>query len=64
MRRGPDRCDVFGFETSADCPGAGPYGSGNDHRQLARTEWKSRGPGERPALMASLDEVEIAVQVA
>jgi len=62
MRRGPDRCDVLGSEISANCPGAGLYGSGNYHLQLARMVWKSRGADERPALMASLDEVEIAAQ--
>ena len=53
---------VLGFDVASRYPGAGFFGSGGYHHQLAGNVWNSRGAGRRPEGMAGLDALEVVVR--
>jgi catechol 2,3-dioxygenase len=55
-------CDVLGFASTVDYPGARFYGSGGYHHQLAGNSWNSGGARRRPEGMAGLDAVGLNVK--
>lgn len=54
--------DILGFDMTARYPGAGFYGSGGYHHQIAGNVWNSRRAGTRPEAMAGLASLGIIVR--
>lgn len=56
--------DLLGLHVTCRYPAARFFGAGGYHHQLAANTWNSAGAGARPAQVAGLDEIRIAVNPA